>query len=262
MAKRGDAAVLRLVVSFLRDRARMTQAEFGRASRVAQPEVSKYELGQVAPSEEVLRRMAKVARIDWPLVTYLRQVYSSLLAAASAGGSIPAAQGLDLKILEPVLLAVTPYLLEGLPAEPDQPSPEEECRQADQIWKALEKHPSHFRRRLIALSPRAGSWSLSVRICEESVRQAAHRPEEALELAELALSIARRAPGEEGWRSRLEGYCWAHIASARRVANDSSGADEAFARAQDLWRAGEAAEPDGLPDRRLLCLRGCPEIRF
>jgi hypothetical protein len=57
-----------------------------------------------------------------------------------------------------------------------------------------------------------------------------------LELAELALSIAERVPGEESWRSRLKGYCWAHIANARRVANDLSGADEALTRAWELWR--------------------------
>jgi len=46
------------------------------------------------------------------------------------------------------------------------------------------------------------------------------------------------------------GFCWAHIANARRVANDHSGADEAFAQAWDLWRAG--ADADGLlPEWRL-----------
>jgi transcriptional regulator with XRE-family HTH domain/tetratricopeptide (TPR) repeat protein len=250
MAKRGDSGILRLVVSFLRDRAQMTQAQFGRASRVAQPEVSKYEMGHVAPPEEALRRMAKVARIDWPLVTYLRQFYIALLSAANSDGSIPSTQALDLTILEPALLAVTPYLMEVFPREPARPSPEEERREAEQIWRILEKHSVQFRRRLIELSPRSGSWALSVRVCEESVRQAAHRPEEALDLADLALSIARKTPGEKSWRSRLEGYCWFHLANARRVANDFSGSNEAFARAWGLWRAG-ADESNLLAEWRL-----------
>ena len=87
MAKRGDPSVLRFVVSFLRDHAKLTQDQFGRESRVAQTEISKYEAGLSAPSEEALRRMAKVARIDWPLVAPLRQFYSLFLTAASTGGS-------------------------------------------------------------------------------------------------------------------------------------------------------------------------------
>ena len=126
MAKRGDPSVLRLVVIFLRSYAEMTQEQFGRESRVAQPEVSRYELGHVAPPEEALRRMAQVVRIDWPLVVHLRQFISSLLAAASRGGAAPAGKALDLTMLEPVLLAVAPYLIEPYAAEPAPPSREEE----------------------------------------------------------------------------------------------------------------------------------------
>ncbi len=53
----------------------------------------------------------------------------------------------------------------------------------------------------------------------------------------------------------MQGYCWAHIANARWVGNDHSGADEAFARAWDLWRAGSAqSDPDLLAEWRLLDL--------
>ena len=88
----------------------------------------------------------------------------------------------------------------------------------------------------------------------ESQRMAAHRVEDALELANLALSIAERVPGEEGRRSRLMGYCWAHVGNARRVANDLSGADEAFTRTWDLWLAGADSGPDSLAEWRLLDL--------
>jgi transcriptional regulator with XRE-family HTH domain/tetratricopeptide (TPR) repeat protein len=256
MAKRGDPSVLRLVVSFLRDHAQMTQARFGKECRVAQAEMSKYELGQVAPSEEALRRMAKVARIDWPLVAHLRQFYSSLLGAAASGHSIRDVKPLDVMLLEPVRLAVASYLIETTqPAQPGGPSSADgSCDEAEQIWKALEKHPSRFRQRLIELSPRSGSWALAVRACEESLKRAAHKAGEALELAELALSIAERSPGNEGRRSRLEGYCWAHIANARRVGNDQSGAEEAFTRAWDFWRMDACSEPDLLPEWRLFAL--------
>jgi transcriptional regulator with XRE-family HTH domain len=200
MAKRGDPAVLRLVVIFLRSYARMTQAQFGKRSRVDQAEVSRSELGYVTPSDDVLRRMANVARIAWPLVIHLRQFYTSLLASVARRSDAPAAEALELTILEPALLAVTPFLNEAVAASPARLSPEEERSEAAQIWEALERHPVRFRRRLIELSPRSGSWPLAVQACEASVRSAVHNSAEALELAELALSIAERVPGEESWR--------------------------------------------------------------
>ncbi|HKI06424.1 MAG TPA: hypothetical protein VKK31_30875, partial [Thermoanaerobaculia bacterium] len=47
---------------------------------------------------------------------------------------------------------------------------------------------------------------------------------------------------------RLKSYCLAHVANARRVANDHAGADEAFARAWEFWRAGAGSDPELLPD--------------
>jgi transcriptional regulator with XRE-family HTH domain len=237
MARRGDPAVLRQLVIFLRSHAQMTQEQFGKASRVAQPEVSLYETGRAAPSEAVLRRMAKAARIDWSLVVHLRQFYSAFLSTATQRNAPSTSRALDPTSLEPVLLAVTPYLLQLQTLEPPCPSPEEERREAEEIWQRLEKHPLPFRRRLIELSPRSGSWALAVQACKASLK---NDGDEALELAELALSIAERVPGDESWRSRLQGYCWAHMAKARRDADDLTGAGEALARASELWQEGES----------------------
>lgn len=115
---------------------------------------------------------------------------------------------------------------------------EEDRNVAGDLWKLLEPATREERRRLVAAFPDFRTWALAVRVCEESVRAAAHRVDRALELADLALFIAGRVPGEEGWRSRLQGFAWAHVANARRVANGYEGADEAFARAWALWRAG------------------------
>jgi transcriptional regulator with XRE-family HTH domain len=248
MAKRGDPSVLRFVVIFLRSHTGMTQKKFGKACRLDQAQISKYEKGSAAPSEEALRRMANVAGIEWALVVHLRQFYSSLLAQVARPSAASASRTLDLPIREPILLAVTPYLIEAHTAEQALPSLNEERRIAEQIWTALERHPVPFRRRLIELSPNTRNWTLALRVCEASVERAAHEPREALELADLALFIAERVPGEESWRSRLKGYCRAHVANARRVANDLAGADEAFALAWDLWRAGTGADPDLLGD--------------
>jgi hypothetical protein len=78
------------------------------------------------------------------------------------------------------------------------------------------------------------------------VKSAARLPGEALELADLALSIADRYAGNESSRSRLKGYCWAHVGNARHFANDLTGAEEAFALARRLWRAGANSAPMGV----------------
>jgi transcriptional regulator with XRE-family HTH domain len=227
----------------------MTQEQFGKACRVDQAQVSRYEHDE-APSEEVLRRMAKVAGIDWSLVVHLRQFYSSLLADASRGDAGPAATGLDLPILEPVLLALSPYWIELGRAEPEGQPPAKARHEADLIWSALERYPAQRRRQLIGLSLQVSrSWALAERVSHESEQMAAHKVEDALELAHLALAIAEQVPGEEGLRA--QGYCWGHVANARRVGNDLSGADEAFVRAWDLWRAGGESD---LAEWRLLDL--------
>jgi tetratricopeptide (TPR) repeat protein len=107
---------------------------------------------------------------------------------------------------------------------------------------------------LVEAFPDYWSWALAVRMCKQSVKRAAHRAEEALDLAHLALSIAERAPGEESWRQRLTGYCWAHVANARRVANNLAGADEAFVRAWALWRAGADSDAELLAEWQLFSL--------
>jgi transcriptional regulator with XRE-family HTH domain len=249
MARRGDPGVLRYVVNFLRFRSGMTQMEFGRACRVNQAEISRFELGKLAPSEEQLRRMAVVSRVEWPLVAHVRHFYTVLLRSSTQEGIPPM---LDLKCLEPVLLAVAPFLVRTDDPEPVL-SPEEERSEAVRIWTALDKHPVGFRAHLIAISPRSGSWALAEQACKASIRKAAHSVGEALELAELALSIAERVPGQESWRSRLRGYCLAHKAHGLRIANKLAESEEGFARAWALWRAG--ADPDALlPEWLLLAM--------
>src|SRR6185295_12826377 len=195
MAKRGDPNVLRLVVILLRALTRMTQAEFGRASGIDQGDISRYEQGDLAPPEASLRRMAKAAKVPWPLVALLiRFLEAFLVAVARRESQIPT---LDLKMLEPALLAVTPYLLENTGTERKR-LPQEERREAEETWTSLERHDIPRRRRLIEMTPRSSkSAALAMRICEASAQAADHSAGEALELAELAFSIAERVEGKE-----------------------------------------------------------------
>ncbi|HEY4572750.1 MAG TPA: helix-turn-helix transcriptional regulator, partial [Thermoanaerobaculia bacterium] len=255
MAERDKAGALRLVVDFLRRYADMTQVEFGKASRVDQSEISKYEKGIKTPPEESLRRMAQAASVDWPVVVHLRRTYEAVLTAAARRSAVPDGQPPALALLEPVLLAVTPYLLGDQGVVPRRQSSAEAQREAEEIWTALERYPIPWRRRLIKQAPRASrSPALAARVCAASLRAAPHDAREALELAELALSIAEKMLGEEGLGPCAQGYCWAHVGNARRVANDFDGADEAFTRAWALWRVNTEAGAELFPEWRLLSL--------
>lgn len=260
MMRRGDPEVLRHVVLFLRSHADLTQAEFGRACRVPQAEVSRFESGKQAPSEEVLSRMAEAAGVPWEYVNHLRRFYASALAAIDRRmAAVPDTVGPALKqsILEAALLTISSYLLELETWEEPAPPPEEARREAAETWEALERFSLRERREMIEPSLDASrSWALAERICESSAEAAKHRADEALELADLALWIAGRVEGEDGWRSQVQGYAWAFVANARRAAQDPEGAQEAFKTAWDLWRAGAGADRGVLSEERMLELEG------
>ncbi|HEX4963088.1 MAG TPA: helix-turn-helix transcriptional regulator [Thermoanaerobaculia bacterium] len=262
MAKTGDASVSRLVVGFLRLLTGESQTVFGKAARVAQTEISKFELGKETPPEEKLRRMAKAAGLPWPLEPYLRRFFTAVLATTE-GPTLSFVAPPDWQGLEHALLTVSPYFVEDLISEPK--TPEAERREAEEIWAALQPFPMEYRHRLIALFPRASrSWVLAVTICEASVRATSCDAQEPLGLADLALWIAGQVPGEAR-RCRVQGFCWAYAGNSRRVATDFDGADEAFARAWTLWQAGAAFDSELLPEWRLLSLEASlrrEQLRF
>jgi tetratricopeptide (TPR) repeat protein len=125
-------------------------------------------------------------------------------------------------------------------------------REAQALLPQLLKAGREERRELVAVFPEFQSWAMAEKLCEASVQAAARSPAKALELAELALFVAGWV-GEEAWRRRVQGYCWAFVANAHRVANDFDQADAAFEEARKPWRDG--ADPDGLlPEWQMLDL--------
>lgn len=127
-------------------------------------------------------------------------------------------------------------------------------REAEESWASLKRASLEDRSALVSDFPEFRSPALAARVCAASLRAAPRDAREALELAELALSIAGRVTGAKGLRSSAQGYCWTHVGNARRVVNDLDGADEAFVRAWDLWRAGTETDAELFPEWRLLSL--------
>jgi transcriptional regulator with XRE-family HTH domain len=247
--------VLRLVVLFLRNYARMSQVKLGQAARMRQSYLSDLERGDKIPSEEVLRRLAAAAGFPWPLVAQLRRFYAALLAAIPQGAAFEKASDdpRSLALADSALLAVHAYLIEDVAEVGSDLS---EQLDAERTWAALAKQSRARRRRAIEISPRGSrSWALARHLCHESEREAANDAQEALDLADLALWIAERVEerGEE-FRSRLRGYAWGHKGSALRAAGHLSQAAEAFARALQLWKAGAGFQSPLLPEWRMLSL--------
>ncbi len=257
-AKKGDADVLRLVVVFLREHAGLTQVQLDEATGIDQGDVSRYESGEEAIPEKSLRRIAKAVKVPWVLVVLLRRFVEAFLVAARRR-TAPAGEPLAGEALEPVVLAVASYMLEEEAQRPPKPTPEEERWEAEEIWTALQQFPRPRRQHLlelaIELSTRASrNPALAVRLCEASTEAADRDAGEALELADLGLAIAGRVEGPESWRSRIQGYCWAFVANARREAGDRDGAGEAIAHARELWQAGVDSGGGLLPEGRWLDL--------
>jgi transcriptional regulator with XRE-family HTH domain len=196
MVRRGDPAVLRHVVTFLRSLTDLTQEEFGRRSRVSQSDVSRFESGLDAPSEEALRRMAKTAGMPWPVVTHLIRFMAGILAAAAHPGWVDngsEAGQLPRTALSAALLPVARYLLEEEAALRRGPSPEEADREAEQIWTALQAFPAARRRRLIELAPpRSLSGALASLVRAAGEQAGEGDAAEARELGELTRLISQR----------------------------------------------------------------------
>jgi transcriptional regulator with XRE-family HTH domain len=99
----------------------------------------------------------------------------------------------------------------------------------------------------VALLARASkeyqSWALVELICDESALAGEEgSAERARDLAGLAVEIAGRVRGSEGWCRRLRGFALAHLASARHAAGDPGAARETLAEAERLWESGEDSD--------------------
>jgi transcriptional regulator with XRE-family HTH domain len=148
--------------------------------------------------------------------------------------------------------ALTASLHDELVRRKKRQKAEAALQEAGELLDVLKAAGRQERRDLITVFPPFRTWAVAVKLCEASVRAAAHKVEDAVELADLALFTAEKASGEECCLCRLQGWCWAHIANARRVATDFDGADDAFARALSLWKKGTACDSELLPEWRLL----------
>lgn len=130
----------------------------------------------------------------------------------------------------------------------------EDRREAAEQWERLRRLPPRERRALVEAEQELQNWALCERLCAESEKAAADEASRALELADLALRVAQFVPGEEEARSQIQGYAWAFVGNARRVASRLPEAEEAFKRSRVLRKVGVASDPELLDEACLLDL--------
>ena len=156
------------------------------------------------------------------------------------------------------------YFLEMLIREGEEweevwhPRPEDRIEGAE-LWGRLERFPIRERNLLVDATQEFAHWALCERICMQSADLAREDARQASGLADLAVRIASRVPGEDSWRSRLKGFALAHLGHARAALGDLAAAAEVFREARQLWAEGASGDPGLLDGSCLPSCEACPQ---
>jgi tetratricopeptide (TPR) repeat protein/DNA-binding XRE family transcriptional regulator len=215
-----------------------TQAELAQATKTTRANICLYENGRRVPRPRTLERILAVVNMPLSAACSLA-AWDRLLTEALCPGQ--AAWRLPDPSVDPpethramtemVDRAVHRLRLELALLQ----------QRSDSLWDRLRRLEPRSRSWLVAedLSYRRSSFCLW--LCDESERRAADDAEEARELAELAVTLARQLrQAEPGNRFfiRLEGQSEAILANALRVLGQLGLAAAAFGRAWSLWKEG------------------------
>jgi transcriptional regulator with XRE-family HTH domain/tetratricopeptide (TPR) repeat protein len=265
MPERIDPAEMKVAIVVLRTLRGWDQCDLAAAAGLSPSSISRYENGEIVPSRRSFRRIVAAVRVPVPLVDRLFAWIRSARAAIAespeeAEGAIDAlcaeiSDGVShaFRSAAALVLAGEPVAGAG-PWSRALPPAEADRERAPALWTLMKRRKPSERRMLVEDAQEFRSWALCELVCAESVKAAADDAGRAVDLAELAVFLAERIPGEETWRWRVQGYAGAHLGNARRVRTDWHGADEAFARALPLWEAGAPGDPGLLSEAQVLSL--------
>lgn len=231
-----------------------TQEDLAAASGVPASAICEYEAGKRQPSARSLGRLMAALRFPLlllaPLLSLIRAVRNVIAVCGALRGRPPpelaAVAAQAGRATEDFLRAGLSLAAAQLAPAGSPPVPGDRIAGVE-LRARLEPYSQADRLDLVRLGETFRSWALAESLCAESVAAAADRPQEAVELAELALEIACLLAGDERWRSRVQAYAWAFLGNARRVTGDLAAAEEAFGRSHELWQ-GPVVGDDGLLD--------------
>jgi transcriptional regulator with XRE-family HTH domain/tetratricopeptide (TPR) repeat protein len=244
-----------------------TQEELAQKPGLSTGSISYYERGDIAPPREALRKIARAARVTLADIEKMAVAIHALSIAREPLASplrSDSALRISAELAEDLRIRALPVILAFLTSRRTSPSggqssPEEARREASAFWACLERIGSARLPSLSAALPEVLNWALCERLADESGRAASDDVDRALGLAELALWVAERVPGE-ALRRRCEGYAWSFMGNVRRVRSDLRGADEAFELAHRLWQEGDSGDLGFLVGARLLDLEASLRI--
>jgi tetratricopeptide (TPR) repeat protein len=226
---------------YFRSKAGLSRKKLATLLSIADPSLlTRYEKGKKPLSREQLKELLGPTGFGSEEID-LFLVADDLISATEYTDTSPVAlRSQELRRIDRAVLAAVSLGAEALRAELIRRKRTEKVRlareEAEKLWELLIQNPSENRRFLITIFPEYRQWGLAEKLCHESERAAAHEAETALVLADLALFVALRVPGDEAWCSELQGYCWLFIGNARRVANKLDEAHEAFDKARELLK--------------------------
>jgi transcriptional regulator with XRE-family HTH domain len=237
------------------------QEDLAQASGVRISRISDYEREVRQPKMPTLERLAAalgftVAEL-FELPSTIRRLSDRWRTAgtepAGPGGRSRGGRELARAVMELLIADAAEAPLRSQPSEAASALAEER-RLAPALWARLKDRPEEEWREMVRDDAAFHSAGFAELLCEESVNAAGNSAQRARHLAELAVEVAERVPGEEAWRCRVQGYTRPHLANAERVAGDLRAADAELDRAAELWRAGEAGDPGLLNEARVLGL--------
>lgn len=131
---------------------------------------------------------------------------------------------------------------------------------AEQLFAELERLPVDRQRLLVCKDARFHSWSLCKLLLDRSWRSGFNDPIQALQLAEVAVSVAYELGTDavpEELVFDLKARAWALLGNARRIASDLRGAEKAFELAESLIERGSG---DPIEQGRILELHASLHI--
>lgn len=137
---------------------------------------------------------------------------------------------------------------------------EGEAQTLDRLFAELTNRPLAQQRLMVCKDARFQSWHLCERLLERSWQAGFDDPSLALDLAEIAVSIAyelqaRAVP--EMLLYDLKARAWAYLGNARRISSDLHGAEKAFELAESLVDRGSG---DPIEQGRILELQASLDL--
>jgi len=221
-----------------------SREELAAASGVSASSIYNYEKGKHVPGPERRKRIAEALGVSLAELDGLAAaVRRRLLGLADRGFAVKERLAAEVAadLAADFHRAALPLVERLVAAQAPPPAvPEEEVRALAPVLRRLGARGAI--RDLLDKLPSFWSWAFVKLAGEESARVASVDAGRALELASLALRVAERVQGVEGWVSRV--FAWAFLANARRVASDLKGAEEASACSACL----QADPPEGRPE--------------